>query len=247
MLKTWEKYGFIWVAHANVPELALPRFHAPGLRVRGRIHPSRSGRRCRWCSTTSARSSTPSRSTFSWGRVASHPTRSCFSSETREDETIGRSSSRYRGFPLKLHRLVGIRDGDNYHIDWVFRFKPLHGSYHNYLTDPISAARRPVSYIVTTFFVPVRDKEVDVHTFVQWPSRILGCGGLLRSFAWARWRSPVRDQERCGHRALCPESSDGRQWNLTHLDKQLFVNRRMMDRIYRLRRRRTWLPPTAAS
>jgi hypothetical protein len=32
---------------------------------------------------------------------------------------------------------------------------------------------------------------------------------------------------------FAPESAeDDRHWNLTHLDKQLFVNRRMMERIY---------------
>jgi phenylpropionate dioxygenase-like ring-hydroxylating dioxygenase large terminal subunit len=72
MLKTWEKHGFIWVAHADVPDSAFPDFTRPGFQfVGGFTEPFRAP-----LLTTSARSSTPSRSTFSSGRVASHRTRS---------------------------------------------------------------------------------------------------------------------------------------------------------------------------
>jgi hypothetical protein len=135
--------------------------------------------------------------------------------------------------PLKLHRFVGIHDGNRHHIDWVFRFKPLHGSYHNYCTDPAAAERRPVSIVVTVFFVPVRDMEVDVHTFVQMSIGSPAYRWLTTITRQRDDRRALRDQGRRGHRALRPEASEvGRHWNLTQLGKQLFVNRRMMDRIY---------------
>lgn len=232
MLKTWERHGFIWVAHKDVPDSAFPEFARPGYEfVGGFTEPFRAplavvldnfgeiehsfkvhyfvGTSSQWLDTLS------------------------FSSEARDDETIGLSSSKYRGFPLKMHRLVGIKDGDTYHLDWVFRFKPLHGSYENYLTDPVTAERRPVSYIVTTFLVPVRDNEVDLHTFVQMAIEsptLRWLAPLLRLGAIAVTRYEIKNDADIARYA--PETSDGRQWNLTHLDKQLFVNRRMMDRIY---------------
>lgn len=233
MLKTWERHGFIWVAHPDVADTAFPDFSRPGFQHIGAF-------------TTPFHAPLPVAidnfseiehsfqvHTFLGTKSSTLDTLS-FTSEAREDETIGISSARYRGMPLKLHRFVGIHDGDRHHIDWVFRFKPLHGSYHNYCTDPATGDRRPMSIIVTVFFVPVRDSEVDVHTFVQ-----MG----IASPAY-RWLAPIiRASVMTGVRfeiradadiaRFAPEASeDGRHWNLTHLDKQLFVNRRMMDRIY---------------
>ena len=247
MLKTWEKHGFIWVAHANVPDSAFPDFTRPGFEfVGGFTEPFRAPLPVVLDNFGEVEHSFQVHVFV--GTSSKSPDTLSFSSETREDETIGRSSSRYRGFPLKLHRLVGIRDGDNYHIDWVFRFKPLHGSYHNYLTDPISAARRPVSYIVTTFFVPVRDKEVDVHTFVQMAiesPRLRWLAPIIRLGAMAVTKYEIKNDADIARYA--PELSDGRQWNLTHLDKQLFVNRRLMDRIYLAPQPANVAPPTPAS
>jgi hypothetical protein len=178
MLKTWEKYGFIWVAHADVPDSAFPDFTRRGFQfVGGFTEPFRAPLPVVLDNFGEVEHSFQVHVFV--GTSSKSPDTLSFASETREDETIGRSSSKYRGFPLKLHRLVGIGDRDNYHIDWVFRFKPLHGSYHNYLSDPVSATRRPVSYIVTVFLVPVRDRE------------------------------------RCGHRALCPRIE---RWPTVELD-----------------------------
>jgi phenylpropionate dioxygenase-like ring-hydroxylating dioxygenase large terminal subunit len=231
MLKTWEKYGFIWVAHTNVPDSAFPDFMQPRYRFVGGF-------------TQAFRAPLPVvldnfgeiEHSFQVHVFVGTSSKSLdtlsFSSETR-DETIGRSSAKYRGFPLKFHRLGGIRDGDNYHIDWVFRFKPLHGSYHNYCSDPVSATRRPLSYIVTTFFVPVRDNEVDVHTFVQMAiesRRLRWIAPILRWCAMVAVRYEIKADADIAR--FAPASSEYGRWHLTHLDKQLFVNRRMMDRIY---------------
>ncbi len=91
-----------------------------------------------------------------------------------------------------------------------------------------------MSYIVTSFFVPVRDNEVDVHVFVQMAidSPVLRWfAPLLRQGAMAAVRFEIKADADIAR--FAPEANDdGGQWNLTHLDKQLFVNRRMMDRIY---------------
>jgi phenylpropionate dioxygenase-like ring-hydroxylating dioxygenase large terminal subunit len=233
MLKTWEKHGFIWVAHRNVPDSAFPDFIDPEYEFVGAF-------------TEVFRAPLPVvldnfgeiEHSFQVHSFVGTNSKSldtiAFASETREDETIGRSSAKYRGLPLKFHRLGGIRDGDNYHIDWVFRFKPLHGSYYNYCSDPVSAARRPLSYIVTTFFVPVRDNEVDVHVFFQIAIQspvLRRLAPVLRWAAMAVVKYEIKADADIAR--FAPEASeDGRAWNLTHLDKQLFVNRRMMDRIY---------------
>jgi phenylpropionate dioxygenase-like ring-hydroxylating dioxygenase large terminal subunit len=232
MLKTWEKHGFIWVAHTNVPDSAFPDFMHPRYQLIGGF-------------TEAFRAPLPvvldnfgeiehsfHVHVFVGTSSESLDTLS-FSSETGEDETIGRSSSKYRGLPLKFHRFFGIREEDNYHIDWVFRFKPLHGSYHNYWSDPVSATRRPVSFIVTTFLVPVRDNEVDLHVFVQMAIESPGLrwiAPILRRCTMAMVKYEIKADADIAR--FAPESSESGRWHLTHLDKQLFVNRRMMDRIY---------------
>ena len=233
ILKTWERHGFIWVAHRNVPDSAFPDFIQPRYQLVGSF-------------TEVFRAPLPVvldnfgeiEHAFQVHAFVGTSSKSLdtvsFSSETREDETIGRSSSKYRGLPLKFHRLGGVRDGDNYHIEWVLRFKPLHGSYHNYCSDPVSGTRRPVSFIVTSFFVPARDNEVDVHVFVQMAIENPGLrwmGPLFRLITMVVVKYEIKADADIAR--FAPESSEnGRHWNLTHLDKQLFVNRRMMDRIY---------------
>jgi phenylpropionate dioxygenase-like ring-hydroxylating dioxygenase large terminal subunit len=232
MLKTWEKHGFIWVAHPNVPDSAFPDFMDPRYRLIGQF-------------TEPFRAPLPVvldnfgeiEHSFQVHVFVGTNSKSLdtlvFSSEARDDETIGRSSSKYRGLPLKVHRFFGIRDGDNHHIDWVFRFKPLYGSYSNYHSDPVSAARRPISSIVTTFLVPVRDNQVDVHVFVQMAIESPGLQWLapiLRLFGMAVTKYEIKADADIAR--FAPASSEHSQWHLTDLDKQLFVNRRMMDRIY---------------
>jgi phenylpropionate dioxygenase-like ring-hydroxylating dioxygenase large terminal subunit len=232
MLKTWEKHGFIWVAHTNVPDSALPDFVDPRYQLVGGF-------------TEAFRAPLPVvldnfgevEHTFQVHNYIGTDSKSLntisFSSEVAGEESIGRSSARYRGAPFKFHRLFGIEDGDNYHIDWIFRFKPLHASYTNYCTDPVGETRRPISFIVTSFFVPVRDNEVDVHVFLQvaiespW---LRWFGPLLRWGAWAIVKDEIKADADIAR--FAPGTSEGSQWNLTDLDRQLFVNRRMMERLY---------------
>ena len=233
MLKTWEKHGFIWVAHPNVPDTAFPDFINPQYQLVGGFTEVFRAPLAVVVDNFGEIEHSFQVHSFVGTNSKSLDTLS-FSSETREDETIGRSSAKYRGLPLKFHRLGGIRDGDNYHIDWVFRFKPLYGSYYNYCSDPVSAARRPLSYIVTSFFVPVRDNEVDVHVFVQMAIESPALRRIAPILHWAAMATVKYEIKADADIArFAPESSeDGRGWNLTHLDQQLFVNRRMMDRIY---------------
>jgi phenylpropionate dioxygenase-like ring-hydroxylating dioxygenase large terminal subunit len=232
MLKTWEKHGFIWVAHSNTSDSAFPDFTDPRYElVGGFTEPFRAPLAVVLDNFGEIEHA------FQVHAVVGTSSKSLdtlsFSSETREDETIGRSSCKYRGLPLNFQRFFGIRDGDQYHIDWVFRFKPLHGSYNNYWSDPDSVTRRPVSFIITTFLVPVRDNEVDLHVFVQMSieSPILRwIAPILRRCTMAMVRYEIKADVDIAR--FAPDSSDSGKWHLTHLDKQLFVNRRMMDRLY---------------
>lgn len=233
MLKTWERHGYIWVAQPDVQEEAFPDFIDPRFELLGGFtEPFRAPLPVVLDNFGEIEHSFQVHS-FVGTNSKSLDTLS-FTSEVQGDETIGKSSARYRGLPLKLHRLGGIEDGDDYHIDWVFRFKPLYGSYINYCSDPVSGTRRPLSYIVTTFLVPVRDNEVDAHVFVQIAidsAKLRWFAPLLRRSAMAVVKYEIKADADIAR--FAPESNDdGGQWNLTHLDKQLFVNRRMMDRIY---------------
>ena len=96
MLKTWEKYGFIWVAHANVPDSAFPDFTRPGFEfVGGFTEPFRAPLPVVLDNFGEVEHSFQVHVFV--GTSSKSPDTLSFSSETREDETIGRSSSRYRG------------------------------------------------------------------------------------------------------------------------------------------------------
>jgi phenylpropionate dioxygenase-like ring-hydroxylating dioxygenase large terminal subunit len=232
MLKTWEKHGFIWVAHSNVPDLAFPDFVDPRYQlIGGFTEPFRAPLAVVLDNFGEIEHAFQVHSFV--GTSSNLLDTLTFSSETGKDETIGRSSSKYRGLPLNFHRFFGVRDGDKYHIDWVFRFKPLHGSYNNYWSDPIDATRRPISFIITTFLVPVRDKDVDLHVFVQMAiesPELRWIAPILRRCTMAMVKCEIKADAHIAR--FAPESSEAGRWHLTNLDKQLFVNRRMMDRIY---------------
>ena len=86
---------------------------------------------------------------------------------------------------------------------------------------------------MTSFFVPVRDNEVDVHVFLQLAIESPGLrwfAPILRRGAMAVVKYEIKADADIAR--FAPESSEHGQWHLTHLDKQLFVNRRMMERIY---------------
>ena len=232
VLKTWERYGFIWVANADVPDTAFPAFIDPAYRLIGHF-------------TTPF--NVPLRVVLdNFGEIehayqvhsfigphAGAVDKVTFSSVTGPDETCGYSSCAYRSLPLGLQWFFGIKRGDHYHNDWVFRFKPLHGSYRNYWTLADGSGRRPVSFIVTTFLVPTSEREVNMHVFLQTAiaSPLLKwIAPILNWFAMAITRYEIKADAAIAR--FAPESDEGGRWHLTHFDKQLFTNRKLLDSIY---------------
>jgi phenylpropionate dioxygenase-like ring-hydroxylating dioxygenase large terminal subunit len=238
LLRTWEQHGFIWVANADVPDSALPRFIEPGHQL---------------ITAFTREFAAPLPVVLdNFGEVEHAfqvhrfigPSRDAlhtaqFTSETVGDRSFGAFVCDYRTLPLGFSRFFGIAPGDRYHNDWTFHFRPLFGSYRNYWTAKQGDQRRPVSFIVTSFLVPTVEGRVNVHVFLQ----IAISGGLPRLLApiirraaaaivkfeiWAdariaRFAPAAADQD---------GDSGGRPWQLTSWDKQIFKNRQLMESVY---------------
>ena len=233
LLKTWERYGYIWIANADVPEESFPDFTDPGYEMMGGF---------------SSLFKAPLPVVLdNFGEIEHAfqvhtfigPSKQVldtvkFSVDIEEDKTFGYMSCRYRGLPLALHRFFGIRKNDLYHNDWVFKFNPLHGSYNNYWTSADGAVKRPVAFIVTSFLVPVREQEVNVIVFVQIAIKNKWLKLLAPILKWSTMLITRFEIEADGDIAgFAPaEAQDGSRWRLTHLDKQIMANRRKMDQLY---------------
>jgi len=233
MLRTWDKYGFIWIANADVPDSAFPEFLDPEYELTGAF---------------SSLFKAPLKVVLdNFGEIEHAfqvhkfigPSENIldtvnFSVKIQEETTLGYLSCKYRKLPFFFGWSIGTKKDDLYHNDWEFKFTPLHGSYYNYWTDKTGKIRRPVSFIVTSFLVPVSEKEVRVQVFLQIKiaSRVLRWfAPLLKLFTTLITRYEIEaDGTIANFAAENPE--DGSRWRLTHLDKQIMANRRLMDSIY---------------
>jgi len=232
-LKTWDKYGFIWIANKNTPDEAFPEFTRPGYELIGRF---------------SSHFNAPLKVALdNFGEIEhafkvhtfigpglNELNTVDFKVKIEEEQTFGFLNCKYRNLPGFLSSFFGIKKGDHYHNDWVFKFRPLHGSYRNYWTDKDNTVERPVSFIITSFLVPINASESKIQVFVQMSVKnkwlklfypILKLSTLLitKYEIWA-------DAGIARYAAEDPE--DGTNWKLTYLDKQIMPNRKLMDKIY---------------
>lgn len=233
LLKTWERYGFVWMANAGVPDQAFPQFTVPGYEFIGAF---------------SSLFKAPLKVVLdNFGEIEhafqvhsfigpskKRPDDLNFRVEIEDDKTFGYLSCPYRPLPFFVRPFFGLKKGDVYHNDWVFKFNPLHGSYSSYWTDPVNAKKRPLSFIITSFLVPVNDNEVSVQIFVQTAikSRVLRLiAPLLKWFTLLITKFEIKADADIALFAPA-EAQDGSRWRLTYLDKQIMANRRKMETIY---------------
>ena len=157
-----------------------------------------------------------------------------FNVKIEEEKTFGFMSCKYRKMPFFFGWFFGFKANDLYHNDWEFKFKPLHGCYQNYWTDQTGTKKRPISFIVTSFLVPVNEKEVNVHVFLQIQIK----NKFLRVFApILKWCTMLitkfEIKADASIASFAPENAeDGTHWKLTSFDKQIMANRRLMDQVY---------------
>lgn len=232
-LKTWERYGYIWVAAPDVPDSALPDFLEPGYDLVSSLAPTFDA---------------PFRVAVDNFSEIEHAFRVHrfigpsedlldtleYQVEIEDDRTRAWSSVRYRSLPLGMSRIFGIRPGDRYHNDWTFSFRPACGTYHNYWTDPEDNTRRPVSFLITTFFVPTENGKAQLVGFLQLridsptlrllrPIITLAASAIFQFEIWMDARVA----------RFAPDTdADGQGWQLTGLDRQIPANRRLLDRLY---------------
>jgi len=232
-LRTWERHGYIWIAHEDVLDSAFPEFLRPGYSMVARF-PMRFEAPLRVAVDNFSEVEHAFQVHRFIGPGKNQLDTVSMRTEIGDDRTSAVSSAQYRGLPLGLSRFFGIRRGDRYHNDWVFQFQPLFGSYDNYWTSP-AGQRRPVRFVVTTFFVPTAGGKATLHTFLQvaidspwfrlfraliyWVS-----SAIIRYELWADARIA----------RFAPDTTDPRTagWHLTKLDKQIIANRRLMETLY---------------
>jgi hypothetical protein len=233
LLKTWDKYGFIWIANANVPEEDFPEFTLPGYEMAGSFSTLFKAPLPVVLDNFSEIEHAFQVHTFI-GPQKKTLNSVDFSVDIQPDKTFGYLSCTYRHLPFFMRAFFGIRKNDLYHNDWEFKFRPLHGSYQNYWTDPANNKKRPVSFIVTSFLVPVTENEVNVQVFVQVKieNRFLRLiAPILKWSTMLITRFEIKADSDIAR--FAPESSsDGNLWRLTYLDKQIMANRKRMDTIY---------------
>lgn len=233
MLKTWERHGFIWMANADVPDEAFPHFTVPGHEFIGSF---------------SSRFKAPLKVVLdNFGEIEhafqvhsfigpskKKPDDLNFRVEIDEEETFGYLSCPYRPLPFFARPFFGIKKGDLYHNDWVFKFNPLHGRYNSYWTDPVTGTKRPLSFIVTSFLVPVSDNEVRVQIFVQVAIKSKALRLIAPVLKWFTMMITKFEIKADADIALFApaEAQDGSRWRLTYLDKQIMANRKKMETIY---------------
>lgn len=232
-LRTWERHGFIWVAHPDVEDSALPAFlESDHELVAAFSMPFDAPLRVAVDNFSEVEHA------FKIHRFIGPSAKLLdtveFSAGSQGDQTYAFSSARYRSLPFGLSRLLGVKPGDRYHNDWTFKFNPLCGTYSNYWTSE-RGERRPVSFLVTTFFVPVRGGKAVLHTFLQ----IAITGRLYRAMrpllqivGSMITRYEIWADARIAR--FAPDVSDpaAGDWQLTGLDKQVVLNRRLTDSLY---------------
>ncbi len=233
LLKTWDRYGFIWIANGDVQEEIFPVFTVPGYELIGGFsEPFKAPLPVVLDNFSEVEHAFQVHTFIGPSRHALDSVD--FSVDIHDDKTFGFMSCRYRGLPLYLHRFFGIQKNDLYHNDWVFKFNPLYGSYSNYWTDPSGTVKRPVSFIVTSFLVPVTDDEVNVIVFLQISiqNRLLKLlTPVIRLVTLLITKFEIRADGDIARFAPV-NATDGSHWRLTHLDKQIMANRKRMDTLY---------------
>lgn len=233
VMKTWEKYGFIWIANHDVSDEAFPEFLKPGYELIGNF---------------TTHFNAPLKVVLdNFGEIEHAfkvhtfigPNEKIldsvnFTVKIEEEETKAFLGCKYRPQPFFFGWFFGYKKGDLYHNDWVVKFKPVHGSYQNYWTDQTEKIKRPVSFIVTTFMVPLNEKEVSLKVFLQMSIRnrfLRMISPILKLSAYTITRYEIWADAQIAK--FAPEKpDDGSNWRLTYLDKQIMPNRKLLDKLY---------------
>jgi hypothetical protein len=230
-LKTWDKHGFIWIANHDVSDGAFPEFLKPGYELIG--------------SFTQKFNAPLPVVLDNFGEIEHAHTVHTFIGPGREDlsqvsfdvrvgekETAGFSSCRFRRLPSLLTRLYGLRAGDIYHNDWIFKFTPLHGSYFNYWTDCTGQIQRPISFIITSFLVPSMEREVLVNVFVQISIKGKAAKFTSRILKFATMLIAKYEIYADSRASGLPRSAGTAGWHLSQFDKQIIPNRQRLNDLY---------------
>lgn len=231
-LKTWEKYGVIWVANEDTTE-KFPDFMEDNFSLAGKF-----SQKFEAPINVVIDNFSEIEHAFKVHRFIGSDKKDLhtvnFSVSIEEEETKGISSGKYRKQPFIFRKLFGIEKGDYYHNDWSFKFKPLNASYRNYWTNKTGNKVRSNQYIITTFFTPITSNKVDIFVFVQMSIKnklLRKIKSILSFFTVMVTKYEIWEDAKIAR--FAPEKpEENTSWKLTSFDKQIFHNRKKAERIY---------------
>ena len=229
-LRVREHGGWLWVGGANARD-ELPALGKDGFHFVGSFESKANAPFHIVLDNFSEDEHTP----FVHGRLGWTPERASeveFSSKNHDEHVEVAYTAPQR--QTALLPLVGVRDGDLFHNQWVTRFFPIHLTYTISWSDPKTDRKRPVQLRYTMVFVPSGNDATRIVVFTE--ARIASraafvlepvVGRIGMALAWKE----VLDDVRWVRKILdTPKSFEGMR--LGRYDAPLVYQRRTIERLY---------------
>lgn len=226
-----ERHGYLWLADPSVPLERFPEVQWDGYRPAGSFSMLFEAPLHVALDNFSEDEHTPWVHTrLGWDRA--HVDTIEFEAENFDDRTEVVYRARQRRSPARF--LIGIREGDTFHNEWVTRFDPVRTIYDIYWTDARSGKRRGVVTRSAIFMVPEEERRTRFHVFVtlkvEEPKMRLLAPIIKRAAVGLAWWE-IRDDARfIGTVADTPEKMQGMR--LGKYDKPLVHNHKLLRRLY---------------
>ncbi|AFE09149.1 Rieske family iron-sulfur cluster-binding protein [Corallococcus coralloides DSM 2259] len=225
-----ERHGYLWLAHADTPESAMPELSGGDYVFGGTFSTLFQAPLHVALDNFSEDEHTPFVHTrLGWSGAQAGEVQ--FEAHNHEDHTEVHYRAPQR--PAPIMRLLAVGKGDLFRNDWVTRFDPVRSVYTVSWIQP-SGAPRPFITQAHIFFVPETARTTRLHVFSFLRTTVPALRPLLPAAAKAAlgltwWE--VRDDARfIPTVADTPYSHKGMR--LDKYDKPLVHQRKLMERIY---------------
>lgn len=226
-----ERHGYLWLANRDVPAAHMPEIGWPGYESIGTFAMDFDAPLHVCLDNFSEDEHTPYVHTrLGWTEDATSSIE--FSADNFEDRTEVHYKASQRS--TLARRLVGIRDGDLFHNDWITRFDPVRTLYDVSWSDAKTGELRPVKIRAVIFKVPLDERRTRFHVFghasiddrvLRWLSPVLKPAALALI-----WKEIWDDARFIPTVAGTPFSFEGMR--LDKFDKPLIHNHKLLQSIY---------------
>jgi phenylpropionate dioxygenase-like ring-hydroxylating dioxygenase large terminal subunit len=137
--------------------------------------------------------------------------------------------------PLDTRLVVGLRRGDYFHSDYIFRFDPPRSFVTHFWTQPETRRERMLKYHVHHYFVPEDGAVTRLVTFgflnIQWP--LFRRFGKQMGWLFRRKLRQTVEEDRYLLENLADQSPVLEGMKLSRFDSVLGLTRERLRRIYR--------------